>query len=231
MLCSMKAALWRAMLICGCALVLLQPALALAQQSARDDEDVAKALFQAGKAAYEAGKYADALKYFEQAYEQSQRPRMLYNVGQAADRARNDERALEAFRRFIELFPDDELVPEVQLRVAALERGVAQRGATQSGATTQRPDSAASLSPAAAASAAPHDPEARSSAYDPIRGGPSDQASENDSLLGQWWFWTVAGVVVAGGATALVIALSDDPGEPKAIAGEVGGVVQTLGRF
>jgi tetratricopeptide (TPR) repeat protein len=229
MSCSMKVALCRAMLICGCALMLSWPAPTLAQQSARDDEDVAKALFQAGKAAYEAGKYADALKYFEQAYEQSQRPRMLYNVGQAADRARNDERALEAFRRFLELLPDDEHVPEVQLRVVALERSVAERSAAQSGATTHDPDSAAALSPVAVASAAPHDAEA--SAYDPALDGPSDQAPESDSLFGQWWFWTVTGVVVAGGATALVFALSGDAAEPKPIPGEVGGVVQTLGRF
>ncbi len=40
-----------------------------------------------------------------------------------------------------------------------------------------------------------------------------DTASEGGSVFGKWWFWTVVGVVVVGGATAAVIGLSggDDP--------------------
>jgi tetratricopeptide (TPR) repeat protein len=222
----MKAQWARAILICACALLLSWPESALAQ---RADEDVAKALFQAGKAAYEAGQYADALKYFEQAYEQSKRPRMFYNIGQAADRLRNDERALEAFRRFLELVPDDPARPDVELRITALERSVAQRTAAQGGAPTPADDAA--LAPAAVADAATRPATPSETAYDPTLDAPADRPHDEGSVFGTWWFWTVTGVVVAGGATALVLVLSEEPSAPKPIAGEVGGVVQTLGRF
>ena len=222
-----RSVLVRAMLVCVCAVVLGQAAAALAQP--RADEDVAKALFQAGKAAYEKGQYADALKFFEQAYEQSQRPRMLYNIGQAADRLRHDERALEAFRSFLSLLPNDPVRPEVELRVAALEKSIAERNAAQRAESAAATDAA--LSPEAVASGAPSGPVASEPTYDPTLDAPADRPRESGSVLGTWWFWTITGVVVAGGATALVLVLTHEPEQQQPIAGEVGGVVQTLGRF
>jgi len=225
---STKLVLVRAILVCACALVLGQAASVQAQP--RADEDVAKALFQAGKAAYEKGQYAYALKYVEQAYEQSQRPRMLYNIGQAADRLRHDERALEAFKTFLSLLPDDPVRPEVELRVAALEKSVAERSAAQQNETGAA--TGAALSPEAVASGAPGGPPSASEpTYDPTLDAPADRPRESGSVFGQWWFWTITGVVVAGGATALVLVLTHEPEKKKPIPGEVGGVVQTLGTF
>jgi hypothetical protein len=40
----------------------------------------------------------------------------------------------------------------------------------------------------------------------------ADRPRDDDSLLGKWWFWTAAGVVVAGGVLgAIVLSSSDDP--------------------
>jgi tetratricopeptide (TPR) repeat protein len=190
------------------------------------DEGVAKGLFQAGKAAYEAGRYEEALSFFEQAYTQSERPRMLYNIGQTADRLRRDERALEAFRKFLELVPDDPLRVEVEKRVAALEQAVAARDAARAAAPTAEPEQAS-------ASAAPSVQASEPSALDQaIALPPEDREPDGGGVLSQWWFWTAAAVLVGGGVTALVLVLGDDEPVPqRPIAGEVGGVVTTLGRF
>lgn len=88
-------------------LALLAPALASAQQEVSSGSDAeARGLFEAGRAAYTRGSYEAALDHFERAYELSGRPMMLFNIGQAADRARHDARAIEAFEAYLEQQPD-----------------------------------------------------------------------------------------------------------------------------
>jgi tetratricopeptide (TPR) repeat protein len=103
----------------------LAGATARAQETERDPE--AHGLFLAGEAAYEAGRFEDALRYFQQSYELSPRPALLFNIGQAADRARLDSIALDAFRRFLSASPELDATSRrtVELRVAALEAALA----------------------------------------------------------------------------------------------------------
>jgi len=85
------------------------------------DDLVARGLFDAGRAAYDAGNYREALNYFQQAHDKSQRPRLLYNIGQTADRLRMDRTALTTFRKYLELVPDAENRREVENRIRTLE--------------------------------------------------------------------------------------------------------------
>ena len=75
-----------------------------------EEQDVAdaeaQARFTAGEIAFGAGRFEDALSDFRRAYELSERPQLLYNVGLAAYRLRNDVLAREYFERFIEALPD-----------------------------------------------------------------------------------------------------------------------------
>lgn len=96
--------------------------------SAQERDDEAHGLYIAGEAAYDAGHFEDALRYFQQSYALSARPDLLFNIGQAADRARMDEVALDAFRRFLEARPDIEDRPRIEARIRALEAALA-RGA------------------------------------------------------------------------------------------------------
>jgi tetratricopeptide (TPR) repeat protein len=90
-------------------------------------EGEAAALFEAGKQAYWAGRYADALEYFERAEKLSKRPELLYDIGAAADRLRDDERALSALEAFLEADPSSPLAGHVRSRVEVLRRVVAER--------------------------------------------------------------------------------------------------------
>ena len=93
-------------------------------EPSRDAE--ARSVFEAGTLAFEDARYADALGYFQRAYELSQRAVLLYNIGVAADRLRRDAVALEAFERFLESVPDHPRRRDVLARVEVLREAVAQ---------------------------------------------------------------------------------------------------------
>jgi tetratricopeptide (TPR) repeat protein len=92
------------------------------------DDDVAHGLYQAGKSAYEAGRFKEALQFFEQAYQHSPRPAFLFNIGQVADRMRQDDKALTSFKAYLDQVPAAQNRAEVEQRVDALEE--AKRHAT-----------------------------------------------------------------------------------------------------
>jgi tetratricopeptide (TPR) repeat protein len=107
-------------------LLLVNPSRAYAQAST-DDE--ARGLYAAGTAAFTAGRYEEALGYFQHAYDLSHRAAMLYNIGQAADRARRDQVALDAFERYLAGVPEISNRAEIEGRVRVLRAALAERAA------------------------------------------------------------------------------------------------------
>src|SRR5688572_23198707 len=92
-------------------------------------ETEARSLFEAGQAAFGDARYADALRYFRDAHRLSGRPALLYNIGVAADRLRQDQEALDAFERFLaEAPPGMRQRADAEARVAVLREAIA-RGA------------------------------------------------------------------------------------------------------
>jgi tetratricopeptide (TPR) repeat protein len=142
----------------------------------------AAALFEAGRQAYWAGRYADALQYFERAYELSERGELLYDIGAAADRLRNDARALSALEAFLAAEPSSPLAGHVRSRVEVLRRVVAERDRSAAArALATPPLVSASGLPAAADSRRP-----RSRAAWPLIGvGSGLVAGGAGSFL--WW--------------------------------------------
>jgi len=178
-------------------------------QPASANDEVARGLFQAGKAAYEAGSYEEAMDLFEKAYARSGRPGFLFNIGQCADRLRQDEKALRAFRTYLEQVPDAVNRAEVESRIAALERAEAQRKAA---ATVAPPVPAPAPTPEQTAQQATGAPVADDPA---LTHGAEPPAAE--PVTKQWWFWTGIGAVVVGGtAVALALALGGDDGTTQA---------------
>ena len=159
------------------------------EQAEKDRE--ARLMFEAGRSAYDAGRFTDALKSFQRAYELSQRPALLYNLGQAADRLREDEIALDAFERFVQAVPASDLRPGVEERIRVLRGVLAEKQAA-----AQR-----AVSPVQVAQAAEPSPIAAAPAT-------NDDAPRDDdgSVLSKWWLWAGAGGVVAAVViTALVV--------------------------
>lgn len=184
----MKAGLWTAVFLT----LWLSGGTAWAQQApaggattSGSNDEVARGLFQAGKAAYEGGNYTEALSFFEQAYQRSGRPQLLFNIGQVADRLRQDDKALESFRTYLAQVPEAENRVEVESRIAAIEQALADRKAAA--------DAAAVPTPAQTA--------AQSSAAQPDSG----HTRQDEPVTKKWWFWTSIG---AGAVAVAVVAIA-----------------------
>lgn len=92
-------------------------------------EEEARALFNAGVAAFDAGRFEDALWSFQRAYDRSGRAQLLYNVAQCHDRMRQDEQALANFERYLELVPNASNRMQVEARMVVLREAIARRNA------------------------------------------------------------------------------------------------------
>ncbi len=216
--------LWRwlilASLLLGSARAGAQSAQGAASaQAGGDRTEEAKGLFNAGRAAFDAGRYADALDYFERAYTISGRIALLYNIGLAFDRLREDQRALDAYDQYLTHAPDAPNRVEVETRAAAIRAALARRQRSEAAAPS--PAQTAAAAPAAAPAvtvAATSEPPPRA------------DREASSGLQSQWWFWTAAAVVVAGGVTAAVLVASSGDDDPDPIQPSSGIVVTTLSR-
>lgn len=175
---------------------------------ASSSDEVARGLFQAGKAAYEAGNYADALDFFEQAHQRSGRPELLFNIGQAADRLRQDDKAIEALRAYVTQLPDAQNRGEVEARIRALEAAQTERKNAEAVAPVTQPPTAAAAVPTPEETAQ----QAASTENNDVTSTEGEPAASKP-ITKQWWFWTGIGAVVVGGtAVALAVALGGDDG-------------------
>jgi tetratricopeptide (TPR) repeat protein len=153
-------------------------------------EDLARARFLEGRAAYERGEYARAYVDWQESYEISQRPELLYNVGLAAQKMGNARAALEAFEGYL-TWGRGEREAEVRGRMEALRDMQARQAAPA------KAEPAAAPTPAAVAVAA--------QLPEPVR-APAPAAREAPKRSSRGW-WIAAGVVLAAAAIAVGVAV------------------------
>jgi len=84
------------------------------------DTTVARAEFERGREAYEAGAFDDALTAFQRAYELTHDAQILYNVATVADRLRRDQIALEAYEGYLAGYPAAPDRANVEARIRAI---------------------------------------------------------------------------------------------------------------
>ncbi|AKF10904.1 tetratricopeptide repeat protein [Sandaracinus amylolyticus] len=97
-------------------------------QASTDDE--ARRHFRLGQAHYENGSFLEAAREFEQAYQLSQRPQLLYNVYVAYRDAGDLVRSRDALREYLTRVPDAENAAMLRARLESLDRMVEQQGTT-----------------------------------------------------------------------------------------------------
>lgn len=136
-------------------------------------EREARTRFESGRLAFADGRFEDALHDFRRAYELSPRPRLLYNIGQAADRLRRSAEALEAFEQYLTRSPEAENRRDVEARIRVLRQEI-ERARTP-------------VEPAVA-------PEAETSSVPSVEEAP---APADGGGGGRLWTWIVGGVGVA----------------------------------
>jgi tetratricopeptide (TPR) repeat protein len=157
-----------------------------AQGGSETDDQAARWLFNSARDAFEAGDYETALQRFQQSYQLSGRPALLYNIGTTYDRLRRDADALAAFERYLELVPDSPSRSEIEARLTVLRASVQQ--AENADAERARIEAEAQ-----AAEAARIEAEAQAEAE-----------REAEEGIPAWAFWTVAGAGAGTLASAIV---------------------------
>ncbi|HVR62822.1 MAG TPA: tetratricopeptide repeat protein, partial [Polyangia bacterium] len=86
---------------------------------------------------FDLGKYADAIKEFEAAYEAKNDPAFLYNLAQAHRLAGNPEQALRFYRTYLRKNPKPPNRADIEDKISQLEKLVDQKTATQTSPPTQ----------------------------------------------------------------------------------------------
>lgn len=93
----------------------------MAQATDSSSDADARARFEEGRVAYDAGRFEDAARAFQRAYLLSPRYPLLFNIGQSQLRAGHDAQALAAFEAFLRQAPEtDAHHAEVTERVSIL---------------------------------------------------------------------------------------------------------------
>jgi hypothetical protein len=134
--------------------------------------------------AFGAGRFEDALAHFRGAFERSGRAELLFNIGSAAERIREDRAALEAYRQYLQRRPDAANRSFVEARIRFLER------------RREPPRDDAALGGAVAAG-----PEA------------GDRVDEGSGVP-VWVWIVAAVTVAAGVAIAILLVTAEDTVEP-----------------
>lgn len=161
-----------------------------APAGAQEGVDEARGAFEAGQAAYRAGRFPEALQYFERAYELTEEPDLLYNIATVHDRLRHDREALDAYRAYLEARPAAEDRANIEARVEVLEAAVAT-------AETAPP-----------VETEPDEPEVTPEDTPPVDVEPQPGPT-SDAGPGPWILVGVGGAVAVAGAVLLGLTASD----------------------
>ncbi len=105
-----------------------------------DDVVSARKHYEKGSALFDLQRYAEAAEEYEAAYQSKRDPALLFNLGQAYRLANNYSKATWAYKLYLQRVPKSPQRPELEKRIAELDRLEAERVAA---AAQQRTDNAA----------------------------------------------------------------------------------------
>jgi tetratricopeptide (TPR) repeat protein len=113
---------------------LVWPRLGLAQgegaEGTRTNAD-AQARFEAGVAAYEEGRYREAVERFKEADELAPSPLLSFNIAKVYERMADNRSALASYRTYLRRLPQADNRTLVEERIAALEQALQANGVQQ----------------------------------------------------------------------------------------------------
>lgn len=193
------------------ALLMLCVLLAGPDARAESVEAQAKRIAMEGKKAFDTGDFVTAIARYEDAYKLKAAPGLLFNLGQCHRKTGNLDASLSYFKRYLETNPPaaqatatEQVVAEVKAQLDAereKERAAEERRRTEEAA---RQDELRVIAARAEADAA-----AKKLQLELTR---RELPPPPPPITSRWWFWAgIAGVVIAGAATATVVATAPKP--------------------
>jgi len=203
----------------------LGPVLLFAgRANAADDIAAARAHFGEAQKRFAVGEFAAAGEEYLQAYKAKPDPAFLYNAAQAYRAANQLDRAVVLYKNYLQFFPNESNAEAVRGQIAKLKEAIAAtekaKAAPPTEVTTPRPG-------AETAPVATHEPEKPTAAVAPPAPIAVEKKAERAPVYKQWWLWTVVGVVVAGAAVGVAVALTV-PSHPWANGPAIGPGTQAL---
>jgi tetratricopeptide (TPR) repeat protein len=103
------------------ALIFARAAAAQAGLSDEERNQLARKHFTIGREQYEVGAWKEAAREFELGFQYSPQPLFLYNIGQSARRSGEVDKAIDAYRRYLQAAPDASERAEVEHYLRELE--------------------------------------------------------------------------------------------------------------
>jgi tetratricopeptide (TPR) repeat protein len=168
----------------------------------------AKRLYTKGKAAFELGHFDKALRYYGKAYELSGKAGLLFNIGQChRNLGANDlghlEKAVFSFQLYLKKQPRARNRPAVEALIRTLNRRIA-----DTKAELERKRLAAEQRRREADERRRQAEERRRRAEQQRFGDKPGPIVKTTPFYATWWFWTLVGVAVAGGAVGTYFGVS-----------------------
>src|SRR3982751_3936783 len=108
--------------------VLLSAATARAQDKPVDTKAAAKEHYTRGTSFYDLGRYDDAIKEFEAAYELKNDPAFLYNLAQSYRQVGNHEQAVHFYKTYLRYVPKPPNKADIEEKIKVEEQLVAKGG-------------------------------------------------------------------------------------------------------
>lgn len=173
---------------------------------------MAKESFDLAEKAYALGKFDDALRHYERAFELKQLPALLFNIGQCHRNLGNWERASFFYQGYLSREPKAKNRDKVQALIEQMDAKVreqeeAKRAAVAApGANPARVDTGAPNAAMPSPSAPPPEAARPGVAVVPPAATTPPAPTESTPLYRSGWLWAAVGVVVVGGIVAAVVA-------------------------
>jgi tetratricopeptide (TPR) repeat protein len=175
-----------------------------------DERARARAAFRAGSQHYNLGEFQPALDAFKEAYRRYEDPSFLFNIAQCERQLGHKREAIREYRAYLNNSENADNRETVKQIIAQLERELAadeQRAAAAAAVVAQEKKP----TPPPLVPTRPAEPAAA------MLTATAAPTVEHTPAYKRWWVWTiVGGVVVAGAATGLAIALTR-PSSPSAM--------------
>ena len=175
-----------------------------------------KERFRHGTQFYDLGKYAEAASEYEAAFGLTDRPALLFNIGQAHRLAGNRKAALAAYQGFLRRVPDSPQRAEVEEHIATLEK---EQHEADERARVEAERAAAAK--AAAGQTAAEKPAGSQEAAGQNALTATASAKPERKKSRAWAWGVVAGVVVVGVAVGLGVGLGTRSHPPSPTDGTI----------
>jgi len=168
---------------------------ALGSVANAENKETARREYQEGNRRYDLNEFQPALEAFKRAYLAYEDPAFLYNIAQCYRQLGDKASAVKFYRSYLRKVPDAPNRDEVTSTIASLDAAIAADNAK-----------AAATAPVATPTPPPRNDS--TVAVAPSQTLVTTPPPKRTPVYKKWWLWTIVGVVAAGAAAGVAVAVT-----------------------